>query len=46
MTNIATIEDQLKAEYGAVKGWIAAHVYGSIGIAFGAGQIVALIFRI
>lgn len=46
MTTIATIEDQLKAEYGALKGWIAAHVYASVGLAFGAGQIVALIFQI
>lgn len=46
MTNLATIEDQLKAEYGAVKGWIAAHVYASLGIAFGVGQVIALIFRI
>ena len=30
MTTISGIEEQLKNEYGAVKGWIAAHVYWTI----------------
>ena len=44
MTNLLSIEEQLKSEYGVVKGWIAAHVYASVGIAFVAGFIVKWIF--
>jgi hypothetical protein len=33
--NIQTIEEQIVAEYGKVKGWVATHAYLSIGIACG-----------
>ncbi len=40
MTTISGIEEQLKAEYGAFKGWIAAHVYLSVGIALVVGIVI------
>lgn len=42
--SIATLEQQIVAEYGAVKGWIATHVYTSVLLAFGAGCVVGGIF--
>lgn len=44
MSKIATIEERLVTEYGVVKGWIAAHVYASVGIAFVLGGVVKWIF--
>lgn len=44
MPTIATIEEQLKTEYGVVKGWIAAHVYASVGLALLIGFIIGKIF--
>ena len=43
MTTISGIEDQLKTEYGVVKGWIAAHVYASVGIALVVGIVIGRI---
>lgn len=43
MMTFATIEEQLKSEYGAVKGWIAAHVYASVGIALAVGFVLGKI---
>jgi hypothetical protein len=43
MSQLATIEEQLKTEYGVVKGWIAAHVYASLAIAFAAGFLIGRI---
>lgn len=43
MTSIQTIEEQLKSEYGAIKGWIAAHVYTSVGIALAIGFLLGKI---
>lgn len=40
MTSLSSLEDQLKSEYGAVKGWIAAHVYLSVLIAVGVGFVL------
>lgn len=44
MTTIQSLEDQIKAEYGFVKGWIATHVYWSaliaVAVGFVAGKIL------
>jgi len=44
MTNLLSIEEQLRSEYGVVKGWIAAHVYASVGLALVLGFVVRWIF--
>lgn len=44
MTSLQTIEQQLIAEYGLVKGWIAGHVYASLAIAGALGFLAGKIF--
>ena len=43
MPMLETFESQLKNEYGVVKGWIAAHVYLSVGIALVVGIVIGRI---
>ena len=40
MTTLTTVEQQLIAEYGVVRGWIATHVYSSVFLALAAGWLV------
>ncbi len=39
MTTLSTVEKQLVAEYGVVRGWIATHVYSSMFLALTAGWL-------
>lgn len=37
--SLQSLEQQIVAEYGIVKGWIATHVYSSVIIAFALGAV-------
>ena len=40
MTTLSTVEQQLVAEYGVIKGWIATYIYTSVFLALVAGGLV------
>lgn len=40
---ILTLEQEIIAEYGIVKGWIATHPYISVAIALGVGFLLGKI---
>lgn len=41
--SIQSLEEQIVAEYGAVKGWIAVHVYPSVFAALFIGFLIGRI---
>lgn len=44
MPTLATLEQQIIADYGKIKGWIATHAYLSTLIALGAGFALGKVF--